>query len=202
MEKPTFWCDSMTATSSAACDGELRGGTLAVVSIVLVSLLAGCASTPEPCRAPIGEPALTPRVAAEAERGLGESITWGGTLVAARNRVDATDLEVLAYPLGNCGRPLLDEPAQGRFIVRRPGYLETAELRPGSSITASGRIIAISDGRIGDAAYRLPVLEDAAPTLWPAQETASWGSGRTRPWVSVGVGGGRGWSGGGIGVWF
>jgi outer membrane lipoprotein len=176
---------------------------LQVLALGLVlGLATGCASTGAgQCRAPIGERSLTPERAAAAAR-IGTSITWGGTLVSTRNLADATDLEVLAYPLDDCGRPLLNEPARGRFIVRRPGYLETADLAPGRRVTASGRIIDIVEGRIGDAAYRFPVLEDAAPTFWPKRDAASAGRANVRPWISIGVGGGRGWSGGGVGIWF
>jgi outer membrane lipoprotein len=172
-----------------------------VIILAAALLVAGCASTGGTCRAPIGDRSLTPAVVAAGDTHLGEAITWGGTLVSARNLADATDLEVLAYPLDDCGRPLLDEPAQGRFLIRRPGYLETADLDPGRRITASGRIIASADGRIGEAEYRFPVLEDAAPTVWPERD-AGYSGGRVRPWVSVGIGGGRGWSGGGVGIWF
>ncbi len=176
---------------------------IAAIAVVLSIVAAGCASTSDNCRAPVGDRALTPAVAAVSEGRVGEPVTWGGTLVSARNRVDATDLEVLAYPLSDCGRPLIDEPARGRFIIRSPGYLETAELRPGRSITASGRIIDSVEGRIGDAAYRFPVVEDSRPTVWPARDRGyASDRARVRPWISVGVGGGRGWSGGGVGVWF
>jgi outer membrane lipoprotein len=177
-----------------------------IVAAVLAAalLISGCASTGAgDCRAPIGNRALTPAVVAAQGGHQGEAITWGGTLVSARNLADATDLEVLAYPLDDCGRPLLNEPPQGRFIIRHPGYLETAGLAPGRSVTASGRIIATLDGRIGETDYRFPVLEDAAPRVWPERRRAAgYDNARVRPWISVGVGGGRGWSGGGVGVWF
>jgi outer membrane lipoprotein len=173
-----------------------------LVTVVVTLLASGCASTGGGCRKPIGDRSLTPAVVAGGDGHLGQAIAWGGTLVSSRNLADATDLEVLAYPLDDCGRPLLDEPAQGRFIVRRPGYLETGDLAPGRRITASGRIIAMADGRIGEADYRFPVLEDAAPTVWPERDSG-YGGGQVRPWVSIGVGGGgRGWSGGGVGIWF
>ena len=167
-----------------------------------LSLLAGCATTGgDTCRRPVGDRSLTPERAALDDGRIGTAITWGGTLVSTRNLADATDMEVLAYPLDDCGRPLLGEPARGRFIIRRPGYLETAGLAPGRRITASGRIIDMADGRIGEAEYRFPVLEDAAPRVWP-ERAASYGGANVRPWISVGVGGGRGWSGGGVGIWF
>ena len=171
-----------------------------IVSGFSLLLLAGCASTPDRCRTPIGERSLTPAVAAERDDAIGQAITWGGTLVGSRNLQDSTELEVLAFPLDGCGRPRTDDDPLGRFIVRRPGYLETADLRPGRDITASGRIIATSEGRIGDAEYRFPVLEDSNPKVW-AEPSAS-GYSSVRPWISIGVGGGSGWSGGGIGVVF
>ncbi len=178
--------------------------TFILITAVAALLTAGCAGTGAgACRAPIGNRALTPAVVAAGDGYQGTTVTWGGTLVSTRNLADATDLEVLAYPLDDCGRPQLSEPASGRFIVRRPGYLETADLEPGRRVTASGRIIATLDGRIGEAEYRFPVLEAAAPKVWPQREGA-YGDigGRVRPWISVGVGGGRSWSGGGVGVWF
>ncbi|MGB5833022.1 MAG: Slp family lipoprotein [Thiohalocapsa sp.] len=171
---------------------------LAVLGLLI--LLAGCVSSPDRCRKPIGERALTPAVAAERADVIGQAITWGGTLVGSRNLPDSTELEVLAYPLDSCGRPRTGDDPLGRFVVRRPGYLETADLRPGRDVTASGRIIASSEGRIGEAAYQFPVLEDANPKIWP--ERAAGNRGGVRPWVSIGVGGGRGWSGGGVGVVF
>jgi outer membrane lipoprotein len=163
-------------------------------------LLAGCASSPDSCRKPIGESGLTPTIAAERASAIGQAITWGGTLVGSRNLADSTELEVLAFPLDGCGRPRTDDDPLGRFIVRRPGYLETAQLPPGREVTASGRIIATSEGRIGDADYRFPVLEDANPMVW--DERGASGYSGVRPWISIGVGGGRGWSGGGVGVVF
>ncbi|HCS92994.1 MAG: hypothetical protein N838_02335 [Thiohalocapsa sp. PB-PSB1] len=172
---------------------------LAPIGLSLL-LLGGCASSPNDCRKPIGEPGLTPIAAARRAGVVGQAVTWGGTLVGSRNLSDFTELEVLAYPLDRCGRPRTGHDPLGRFIVRRPGYLETADLKPGRELTASGRIIATSDGLIGAADYRFPVLEDANPRVWSKRDAA--GRRAARPWVSIGVGGGRGWGGGGVGVAF
>ena len=163
-------------------------------------LLGGCAAVPEGCTRPVGDRSLTPEVVAGRGGATGKRVTWGGTLVDSRHRRDATELEVLAFPLSACGRPRTDGRAQGRFILRRPGYLETADLRPGREITASGRITEIRAGRIGEADYRFPVLEDARPRIWP--EGTAYAPPAVRPWVSIGIGSGGGWSGGGVGVVF
>lgn len=168
--------------------------------LALSLLLGGCAATPESCPRPTGNQGLTPTLAVEHGGAIGRTVTWGGTLVDSRNLRDATELEVLAFPLDACGRPRTSQVPLGRFIVRRPGYLETADLGPGREITASGRIVAINKGHIGEADYRFPVVEDAGPRVWP--KPASGASPAPRPWISIGVGGGRGWSGGAVGVTF
>jgi outer membrane lipoprotein len=139
-------------------------------------LLGGCAAVPEGCTRPVGDRSLTPEVAAGRGGATGKRVTSA------------------------CGRPRTDGRAQGRFILRRPGYLETADLRPGREITASGRITEIRAGRIGEADYRFPVLEDARPRIWP--EGTAYAPPAVRPWVSIGIGSGGGWSGGGVGVVF
>jgi outer membrane lipoprotein len=169
------------------------------LAFALAALLAaGCATSPDACRAPVAGD-LTPAGAA-ASAPVGRAVTWGGTLIEARNLADATELEILAYPLDDCGRPRTGQDSVGRFIALRPGYLETAELRPGREITASGRLIATREGSIGGTDYRFPVVEDANPRIWPRDSEA--GGRYTRPRISIGVGAGSGWSGGGVGVSF
>lgn len=168
---------------------------------MLGALLLGCAGDLSGCRTPIGDRGLTPRVAAEKEGMVGEWVTWGGRLIEARHRPQATELELIAYPLNECGRPLVDQASLGRFILLYPGYLETAELRSGRQITATGRLVGVSDGEVGAMPYRLALLEDPAPRFWPETRPIP-DAGARRPVFSIGIGAGTGWSGGGVGVRF
>jgi outer membrane lipoprotein len=167
----------------------------------LILLVSGCATDAGQCRRPIGDPGLTPAMAAASGEHQGERVTWGGTLVEVRNLERDTELEVIGMPLGDCGRPRTGSAAVGRFIVVRPGYLEAADLRPGAPVTATGEIIGMREGRIGDSVYRFPLLRDPAPVIWSDQETPNgWPS---RPMISIGIGAGSGgWRGGGIGLSF
>lgn len=168
--------------------------------ICLVALLAvGCASTDD-CRRPVGDPAITPAVVAASSQGhAGAVVQWGGALVAARNLKESTEFEVVGYPLDRCGRPLAGAAPVGRFVIVRPGYLETADYPPGRQVTATGRLTGIREGRIGASAYRFPLLESYQVHLWPAEQ---WGGYDGRPWVTIGIGGGSGGVGGGVGVTF
>lgn len=160
-------------------------------------LLAGCANSS--CRTPVGNPAITPSVVSAGGDRVGELTQWGGALVEARHRKDSTELEVVAYPLDDCGRPQTGFGPTGRFIVVHPGFLETTDYQVGRRVSATGRIVGIRQGRLGDVDYSFPLLESYKVRLWPDRQVDSYYS---RPWVNIGIGGGSGNVFGGLGVVF
>lgn len=179
----------------------MRRRILLLASLLPCSVLIGCATTGEQCSRPLGDATTTPNavVGGAVPKG-GVQVTWGGVLAETRNRADNTQLEVVAYPLDDCGRPRLSQASTGRFIIHSPGYLEAGDYRHGRQVTASGRIDGLIDGRVGEASMRMPVLVSYKPRLWPERDEGT--SGSYRPRVSVGIGGGT-WGGyGGVGVWF
>ncbi len=177
----------------------MRGPLVAL--LVGLQLLAGCATTD--CATALGDRSITPAAAAAAPHYAGRLVQWGGVLIEARNLHDHTELEVLGYPLGECAQPRLQTSSIGRFVIVRPGYLETADLAPGRLITATGCILGAEAGTVGDTAYRFALLESYKPYIWPAEpEDHASVAIPVRPWVSIGIGSGRGGVGGGIGVSF
>ncbi|MGE5152695.1 MAG: Slp family lipoprotein [Bdellovibrio bacteriovorus] len=168
-----------------------------VATALWAALLAGCATTD--CTPPPGRAGLTPVQVADTGGHAGERLTWGGTLASARNLADRTELEVVGYPLNRCGEPRTGAQAQGRFILVRPGYLETADRPIGSRLSATGIITGVREGQVGGAPYRFPLLQAGELRWWPVEPQ---GQAYTRPWVTIGIGGGGGGVGGGIGVLF
>lgn len=171
--------------------------TIAAGAALSAVLLAGCATTD--CTPPPGNAGLTPAQVAASGGHTGERLRWGGTLASARNLADRTELEVVGYPLNRCGEPRTGAQPTGRFILVRPGYLETADRPPGSRLSATGLITGVRKGQVGGAPYRFPILQ-ASDLRWWAEEAAA--RAYTRPWVTIGIGGGSGGVGGGIGVLF
>jgi outer membrane lipoprotein len=171
------------------------------LTIILCLLLVGCAGTE--CRVPAGVSSLSPSSVSAVSPHKGELVRWGGVLIEARNLKASTELEVIGYPLDECGRPRTDSAQVGRFIIVHPGFLEIADYRTGSQVSATGRITGIREGRIGAAEDSYPLLESYKVRLW-ADERAD--GGYTRPWITIGVGGGSGGVyrgvGGGVGVSF
>lgn len=179
--------------------GEGRGETRRLLStaILLASLLsAGCASDGGGCEPTADRPYPT---AAPESLAIGSHVTWGGILLETRHLRNSTELEISARALDRGCRPeIASAGPSGRFIVRYPGYLETARLQTGRAVRVSGRFAGLQ--RPAHATQPLPVITEAQLQLAPAPAATL--SGGPRPWISIGVGAGSGWSGGGIGISF
>lgn len=170
---------------------------LASACLISAALLGGCATSD--CTRTPGSGGPSPAQVGASGGHLGERLRWGGTLAGARNLADSTELEVVGYPLDACGKPRTGVQPVGRFILVRPGYLETADRPIGSRLSATGLVTGLRDGQVGGAPYRFPILRATELSWWPAEAPST---GYTRPWVTIGIGGGSGGVGGGIGVHF
>jgi outer membrane lipoprotein len=158
-------------------------------------VLTGCAGDSH--RQTMSERVTTPNVvSANPVLHQGKTVEWGGMLVTSRNLKDRTELEILALPLRDNGRPDREGRPLGRFVAVHPGYLETADYRPGNLITIAGRIIGYQDGRVGEKAYRYPKVLIDESRFW--RNTYY----RDRPDVRVGVGVGSWGSGVSVGIGF
>jgi outer membrane lipoprotein len=165
------------------------------------ALLAGCASDAGHCPTPHDEagpsPAAVLATAPDHSR-LGGHLTWGGVLIDSRHGADSTDLLIGYQPLGKNCLPRTTTGASGYFLLRFPGYLETADLAPGQALRASGRLAGIETDPI--TGQRLPVLTEPLLKLAPSQ--GQWQPIGPRPRIGISIGAGSGWSGGGIGISF
>jgi outer membrane lipoprotein len=163
--------------------------------LILATLLQACSSQPV---IPVGDRSVTPRQAASMQPAERDSLLqWGGVIIETRNLREATEIQILAYPLDENGRPDTDADSIGRFIAQKPGYLEGVEYGSGREVTASGRFSAIRQGRVADSDYPFPILVSDEITLWPQRRP------RTKPRIHFGFGASSGGGGfGGIGISF
>lgn len=131
-------------------------------------LLAACATGPgfetEGVNTALGPNDVTQ---ARADALEGERVIWGGVVIASRNLEEVSELEVLGYPLDEYNqKPQVDETPLGRFLVRRSGYLETADYGQGRLVTVTGRFMGLREGRVGEARYLYPVVDAERIYLW------------------------------------
>lgn len=167
---------------------------LALASISLV--LSGCASKPPP------EPAGPTPAEVAAGASVDGQIHWGGRIVQVRNLAQRTLVEVLGLPLDDQGSPLPQGRPQGRFIVEHPGFLEPHEYAPDRMLVVRGRLAGFTEGNVGEAPYRFPVVIAEQLTLRPAEAPQAGATGRVYPRINFGIGGGSRGSSVGIGIGF
>lgn len=165
----------------------MRIGTISKpTSLLSACLMVACAATPKFDES-IYATGLTPsEVVAGIDAAQGDAVMWGGAIVNSVNTDKGTQLEVLAYPLNRQQRPNEKEPAWGRFLAVKDGYLETMDFAQGRQVTVIGTITGLQQGKIGDAAYTYPLVKIDDVFLWPVEQASS------GPRFSIGVGVGVG----------
>lgn len=133
----------------------------------MTALLLACASNPGFDTSGVNT-GLTPASASEHPgTAQAQQVLWGGVILASHNLAQHTELEVLAYTTDSNGEPQIDSKPLGRFLVRHPGYLETADYAQGRRLTVLGNISANQEQKVGAAEYRYPVITAEQLHLWP-----------------------------------
>lgn len=151
-------------------------------ALLLAALLVtGCAATPRLDTAGIDR-SLTPDLATETlDLSSGRRVHWGGVIIGSRNQENESVVELLAYPLGDSGRPNTDSAPLGRILAVSSGYLETLDYSPGRIASFVGTVQPSRSGRVGDAEYRYPVLQIEQSALWPVESYS-------KPQFHIGIG--------------
>jgi outer membrane lipoprotein len=162
----------------------MRGahGWTAILALTVAALAAGCAAKHFDLTGVDRE--LTPKDAlADIGAARERTVQWGGTVIAAVNLKDRTQIEVLAYPLDRSGRPVVQDPPYGRVLLYRDGYLETADYSAGREVTAVGPVTGLTEGKVGEAPMTYAVMQAAQIHLWPKRVP-----GRDEPRFHFGIG--------------
>jgi outer membrane lipoprotein len=130
-------------------------------------LLTACATSPKWDVGAVDKSITPAKAVTGIQATRGRIVQWGGVIISAKNLKDATQLEVLAYPLDESGRPKQGTEPLGRFLAVKTGYLETADWAPGRLATFIGPVQETRAGTIGETNYTYPVLAIQQSYLWP-----------------------------------
>ena len=93
-------------------------------------------------------------------------VRWGGTIVQVENEPNFSAIQVLSYPLGRYGRPDLDEPNQGRFVLKSPAFLDPGVYKKDTAITVAGVLQGDAERTVGNKTLRLPLVASTQLHLW------------------------------------
>jgi outer membrane lipoprotein len=168
-----------------------------LLTLILVLSLCACSTKPV---IPVADRSLSPKEVAQGAIPPATDLQWGGVIIATRNLSQASEVEILAYPLDDQGLPTTSAASMGRFIARLDDYLEAADYTAGRLVTATGQFLEVRMGQVGEAEYRFPILNCDDLALWPKERKS-----RAKPSFHFGFGassGGRSYGGIGIGIGF
>jgi outer membrane lipoprotein len=138
------------------------------IAVAASLLAAGCVSVPQPLQG-----AFIPITPAEAIAGNhdGALVRWGGVIAHTEPLAERTCFEVVATRLDAEGEPSRpDSDSLGRFIACRTGFYDPVVFAPGRSVTFTGRLDGQREGKVGEYAYRFPVISADVVYLWPKRE--------------------------------
>ncbi|HLQ24425.1 MAG TPA: Slp family lipoprotein [Acidiferrobacterales bacterium] len=169
-------------TSLIACQG--RPGAIRFLTgfTLLGLLLTACATNPKWDIRGVDKNITPAKAVTDIQATRGRIAQWGGVIIGAQNLKDATQLEVLAYPLDEAGRPKQGTAPLGRFLALKNGYLETVDWAAGRLATFIGPVQDARAGAIGETNYTYPVLTVQQSYLWPKT------SNNTEPRFHFGIG--------------
>lgn len=145
--------------------------------VAVLLLLSGCATSrvPLPIRAGLDNQVPIDEVRIHPKRHLHAPVRWGGEIISLDNRKQETWVELLAYPLGNEGRPRLHRSNKGRFLGRFPGFLDPSIFKPGRELTVTGWAEGLITRPVGEYPYSYPLVNVQVYHLWPVRQ-------RHQPW--------------------
>ena len=134
----------------------------------LYLLLAACSNLPPA----IENPPLYDISYSEATRNIANykdaPVRWGGAVIDVENEQNFSLVQVLYYPLNSYGRPQLDRPNEGRFLIKSHEFLDPAVYTKNTEITVAGTLKGDIERTVGNKSLRLPMISAKVIHLWPA----------------------------------
>ncbi len=136
--------------------------------IIFLLLLSGCSTLPPG----ISDPPLYDLSYLEAAPNINQfknaPVRWGGVIVDVANEQNRSLVQILSYPLNSQGKPLTDQPYQGRFVITTPEFLDPAVYEKDTLITVAGTLVGDIDRTIDKKSLHLPLLTINNLHVWPA----------------------------------
>ena len=135
---------------------------------ICILLLSACSNLPPA----IEDPPLYDISYSQATRNIAQykdaPVRWGGVVIDVENEQNFSLVQILYYPLNSYGRPRLDKPNEGRFLIKTPEFLDPAVYTKDTEITVAGTLKGDIERTVGNKTLRLPLISSTVIHLWQA----------------------------------
>ena len=136
--------------------------------LIAASLLLGACSTLPPAfeDARIKDISYA-QVSADAQHYKNTLVRWGGVVVEVKQEDKDSIMQVLYYPLDYYGRPDIDKPSEGYFLVKSTQTLDPKIFFASREIVVVGAIAGKTEPAAESGRAGLPLLNATTIHLWP-----------------------------------
>lgn len=94
-------------------------------------------------------------------------VQWGGVIIEVNHEQNASLMQVLFYPLDYYGRPEIDKPSAGYFIVKSSKTLDPEDYVASREVVVVGSVAGKTEVSASYGNTSLPLIEATAIHLWP-----------------------------------
>lgn len=140
-----------------------------LILVVMIFALSACATVPEQIQVEEGQQLIPFSILADNPKDealLGKPARWAGKIVGVQNKEKVSEIEVVAFPASENGRPLVGEESRGRFKAVVEGFVDPLVFEAERLITIVGDIAPAQSGIIGEQAYLYPTIDAAGYFMW------------------------------------
>jgi outer membrane lipoprotein len=100
----------------------------------------------------------------------GEFVILGGRIVEIANDPPFSNMIVLQFPLDANHQPRINDPSEGRFLVRSEPFLDPAVYSPGTVISVAGTVAGKEVRPVGGYSYVYPVIVPTRIWKWDLEK--------------------------------
>jgi len=133
-------------------------------------VLAGCSSKPSTISLAVVDELSLIQVLADSDAHIGSTVRWGGVVTEVENKADKTWVFLVARPLKNNDKPVVDGASEGRLVASFDGFVDPLVYKSGRPLTVVGSIEGSIVRAIGEYDYRFPVVGVRDSHLWAEPE--------------------------------
>jgi len=109
-------------------------------------------------------------------------VRWGGIIIDVENEEDFSLVQVLFYPLNYSGRPQLNDPHGGRFVIKSTEFLDPVVYAKDKEISVVGTLDGDIQRTVGKKIIRVPLIQSISAHLWPKRQNNYYGYGGYGPY--------------------
>jgi len=138
----------------------LKKRWLLLILFVLTGMMTGCATgISKQARSAVTYHGTFTALQQHPRDFIGETVFFGGKIIAAKSLQKTTELMVLQLALDTRGYPQDNDDSEGRFFVVSDTFLDPAIYKTGHLVTVVGTLISTENRLIGERPYRYPRIK-------------------------------------------